>query len=273
MEDRFRQYFEEIPCYLVVLDPALRIVEANRRFRVEFGESTGSRCCDVCRKREEKCPDCPAERTLRDGGCHRSEEVFVTQDGEEVHVTVQTQAVREADGRVVAVLQLAAESGDSHGLRSRLSSLGQLVGSISHELKGHLTGLDGGVYMMNSGYAKGDSARVKKGLDMVVRNVERIRNAVLNILYYAKDREPQWAAVSVPEYVHELAEAMQKKAQGLNIGFQLSLADGIGRMDVDPRRCSPCLPTCSKVRSKPAARTRTKGNIGCFWPCPRRPGP
>ena len=41
-------------------------------------------------------------------------------------------------------------------LQSHLSSLGLMIGSISHGIKGLLTGLDGGMYILNSGIAKKD---------------------------------------------------------------------------------------------------------------------
>ena len=36
---------------------------------------------------------------------------------------------------------------------------------------------------------------------MVQRNVDRIRSMVLDILYYAKDREPDWQPVSAAALV------------------------------------------------------------------------
>ena len=74
-------------------------------------------------------------------------------------------------------------------LQSQLTSIGLLVGSISHGIKGLLTGLDGGIYLVNSGFAKNEPERVNKGWEMVQRNVDRIRSMVMDILYYAKDRE------------------------------------------------------------------------------------
>ena len=74
-------------------------------------------------------------------------------------------------------------------LQSQLTSIGLLVGSISHGIKGLLTGLDGGIYLVNTGFEKDKPERVEKGWAMVQRNVDRIRGMVLDILYYAKDRE------------------------------------------------------------------------------------
>ena len=75
-------------------------------------------------------------------------------------------------------------------LQSQLESTGLLISSISHGIKGMLTGLDGGIYLVKIGHGKRQPARLEKGWEMVQRNVDRIRNMVLNILYYAKERSP-----------------------------------------------------------------------------------
>jgi hypothetical protein len=52
------------------------------------------------------------------------------------------------------------------------------------------------------------------GMDVVRRNIERIRSMVLDILYYAKDREPDWQPVSAEGLVNDVYEAMADKARG-----------------------------------------------------------
>ena len=42
-EGPYRQYFEEMPCYLSVHDRKFRIVDGNRRFREDFGGRLGER--------------------------------------------------------------------------------------------------------------------------------------------------------------------------------------------------------------------------------------
>ena len=89
-------------------------------------------------------------------------------------------------------------------LQSQLESIGLLISSISHGIKGLLTGLDGGVYLVNSGLEKNNRGRIDKGWEMVQRNVDRIRDMVLNILYYAKERQPNWERVEVAALTREL---------------------------------------------------------------------
>ena len=100
-----------------------------------------------------------------------------------------TAPIRNAEGEVEAVIEMSMDITQIRQLQSQLTSIGLLVGSISHGIKGLLTGLDGGIYLVNSGFEKDRPERVTKGWEMVQRNVDRIRSMVLDILYYAKDRE------------------------------------------------------------------------------------
>jgi two-component system NtrC family sensor kinase len=69
-----------------------------------------------------------------------------------------------------------------------LASVTELVGSLTHSLKGLLNGLEGGLYLVESGRRKEDPDRIGQGLEMVSRNALRLKNLVMHVLYYVKDR-------------------------------------------------------------------------------------
>ncbi len=48
---------------------------------------------------------------------------------------------------------------------------------------------------------------------MVQRNVDRIRDMVLNILYYAKERQPNWESTEVAALIRELIAIIEPRAQ------------------------------------------------------------
>ena len=48
-------------------------------------------------------------------------------------------------------------------LQDHLSSLGLMISSISHSIKGLLTGLDGGLYLLESGFTKKNRIKFKRG--------------------------------------------------------------------------------------------------------------
>jgi len=120
-------------------------------------------------------------------------------------------------------------------VRARLASLELLVGTISHAIKGQFTGLDGGTYLLNSGCAKNDPERMKKGATMVQRNLERVRGLVLHVLYYARDREPVYGPVSPSELVQELSDLARKRTTDTGTAFSAEVAPGTGEFEADPR--------------------------------------
>lgn len=230
---RLAQLFEEVPCYLSVQGPDRIIQHANRRFRETFGPAIGEPCFRIYKHRDEQCIVCNAQTAFRDGAPFEHEEVVVSADGREINVLVTTAPLRNASGEVEAVIEMAVDITQIRELQSQLTSIGLLVGSISHGIKGLLTGLDGGLYLVNSGFERGDQGRVKKGWEMVVRNVDRIRSMVLDILYYAKDRELEVEPVDVAALVGELAEVVEKKAADGGVTLAFDVAPGVGTLPGD----------------------------------------
>jgi signal transduction histidine kinase len=98
-----------------------------------------------------------------------------------------------------------------------------------------LTGLDGGIYMVKTAMEKNNPARLQKGWDMVQRNVDRIRDMVLNILYYAKDRQPNWELLSASDLAREVIEVMEPKAQQHGVALDSELEPNVGHLEVDAK--------------------------------------
>jgi PAS domain S-box-containing protein len=212
-QSRYQQIFEEVPCYISIQDPDLNIVEANRRFREDFGDNLGCKCYETYKHRDEECLPCPVQATFQDGQVHQSEEVVTSQSGEHVNVLVYTTPILDAVGNIRSVMEMSTNISQIRRLQSQLTSLGLLIGSISHGIKGLLNSLDGGIYMVNTGMEKNDRERVDKGWEMVQRNMSRIRSMVLDILYYAKDREPDWESISAVEVMEEASAMMESRAR------------------------------------------------------------
>lgn len=127
--------------------------------------------------------------------------------------------------------RLVAEKSE---LQSHLSSLGLMLGSISHALKGLLTGLDAGVYLVDGGLAKGDTRQLQEGWEIVKQRFERIRKVVLDILFYSKKRELKPERVNAADLAEEVATAAAGKLTEAGIAFVKDLDAGSGEFDVDP---------------------------------------
>jgi PAS domain S-box-containing protein len=232
-QERLAQLFEEVPCLVTVQGRDHVIQHANRRFRETFGEATGRKCYEVYKHRHEQCLVCPMQATLDDGEIREHEEVLTAKDGRKLNMLCTTAPIRESDGSIRSVIEMSVDITQIRDLQSQLASIGLLVGSISHGIKGLLTGLDGGIYMVNSGFEKDRPERVTKGWEMVQRIVDRIRSMVLDILYYAKDRELQIEAVDVGALVAEIAEGLKKKASDADVTVRGLAAPEVGCVQGD----------------------------------------
>jgi PAS domain S-box-containing protein len=233
--ERYRQLFEEVPCYISIQDPDLRISEANRRLREDFGASPGTKCHQVYMHRTEACVPCIVRETFTDGQVHQAEEVMTSQKGDQVNVLVYTAPIRNAAGQINNVIEMSTNITQIRQLQSQLANLGLVIGSISHGIKGLLTSLDGGVYLVNTGLAKNNRERFEQGWKMVERNITRIRRMVLDLLYYAKDRVPELETTAAAAIAEEVCEVTRGKAAELGIDFTCTLSSAAGTFEADAK--------------------------------------
>ncbi|NOZ84725.1 MAG: PAS domain-containing protein [Deltaproteobacteria bacterium] len=234
--ERFRLLFEEVPCYISVQDRDLKIVQANSAFKRDFGDYIGAAYCyEVYKRRGEPCIRCPVAKSFSDGRSHQSEEVVIARDGQPISTLVITAPILDTNGKVIQVMEVSTNITDVRKLQDQLSQLGLLVGSISHGIKGLLTGLDGGMYLMNTGFENNRPDRIEKGWKMIRRNVEQVRSIVLDLLYIAKEREPEWHEVDILELLKDVSRMFAKKAADMGIKLRVELAPDIGTAQADQK--------------------------------------
>ena len=118
-------------------------------------------------------------------------------------------------------------------LQDHLSSLGLMIGSISHGIKGLLTGLDGGMYLLDSGFSKENQSQIAEGWDIVKMMIERIRKLVLDILYYAKERDLKWEQLDVFSFASDIARVLEPKIRERNISFVKEFDETVGEFEID----------------------------------------
>ncbi len=230
---RFRDLFDAVPCAITVQDRDLRLVQANRTFLEDFGDVLGAPCFEAYKHRAEPCPDCPILRTFEDGKSHQAETVVTNGRGEARNILIWTAPLHGPDGSVAQVMEVSTDITQLRQLQDHVSSLGIMLGSMSHGVKGLLMGLDGGMYRVESGLRRGDMDKLRSGWEVVRHRVERIRKMVLDILYYAKSREVDLSELSVASFAEELASIVEPKAAGAGIEFVRDFAQAQGQFEGD----------------------------------------
>ncbi len=118
-------------------------------------------------------------------------------------------------------------------LQDHLSSLGLMISSISHGIKGLLTGLDGGMYILEKGFAKKSQNQITEGWEVVKRMVERVRKMVLDILFYAKERDLRWEKIDALSFAEEVAKVVEPKIRSAGIEFEKNFDLKIGEFEIN----------------------------------------
>ncbi len=238
---KYQRLFDEAPCYITVQNPDFSIAEANRKFVEDFGEAEGKPCFAYYKHRDEQCDDCLIEKTFKDGLSRQRETVVTTLGGVQKNMLVQSAPIHDASGRVVQAMEMSTDITEIRRLQDHLTSLGIMLGSMSHGVKGMLTSLDGGIYRLESGLRKGDKKRAEAAATALKSIVGRVKKMVLDILYYAKVRELETETVDASRFLRDTADIAAAKAEAACVEFVCNVPDNLGNLQADTAAMSAAL--------------------------------
>jgi PAS domain S-box-containing protein len=220
-EKRYVQLFNESPAFITILDENFRIMESNNRHKEQFGDTPDMCCYQVHKQRTFPCDNCPVKQTFADGRSHTAEMDVTLRDGRARRFFIQTSAIPDDTGRIRHVMEMCTDVTVIHQLQDHLAALGLHISSISHGIKGMLTGLDGGDYLIRAGLEKKDFQQISKGWDIIREKIAMIRQMVLDILFHSKSRTPEMQPESVFDFVQELVTTMAPRIQKTGIELVL----------------------------------------------------
>ena len=143
-------------------------------------------------------------------------------------------------------------------LQDHLASLGLMISSISHGVKGLLTALDAGIHKLDRGVASKDHERIEKGLGILKITVARIRKMILDIIYYAKERGLNWSQVDISNFGNEVFSVIVPKIEDQNIELIKDFDSNLGKCEFDDEHIHSALvnilenavDACAKDNSK-----------------------
>jgi signal transduction histidine kinase len=234
----YKRLFDHVPCYISVINRDLKVVQSNSLYRHDFGsgDGDGDFCFELCKHRNTPCPDCLVKETFEDGKLHTKEETLTTRDRRKVDVVVYTMPVKNSRGEISAVVEMFTDITEVKRLHKQLTLMGRAVAGMAHRIKNILMGLEGGIFVVNTGMEEDDKAQIVEGWEMVERNVKRVSNVVMDLLYCSKERVPQFKDdVNLQEVLEEVHQLYRKKTMDEDIEMRLETSETpiIGRFDPD----------------------------------------
>jgi len=230
---RYIQLFNESPTYITIQDRNLDIVETNKLFREHFRTGERLSCYQSYRDRNTPCPGCPVLKTFEDGRTHSAEMDVKTRDGNLKHILIQTSPVTDEKGDIQHVMEMSTDITVIRRLQEHLASLGLHISSISHGIKGLLTGLDGGSYMLESGLKKQDPELTSDGWEIVKTKISDIRKMTLDILQHSKKREIVKTKLSLKSFMEHLASDIRPSMKAHRIIFCVNYPEEAIEIHID----------------------------------------
>jgi len=128
-----------------------------------------------------------------------------------------------------------------HQMKDNLSTLGLMVGTIYHSLRGCLTGLNASLYLIETGFYRNKSAQIEEGLDVTKIMADRIRKLVVDILYYSKERDLEIESVEIWRFAKDVVIHLENRIKAANIQFITQCSPDPGHFTIDPEKIRAAL--------------------------------
>ncbi len=123
----------------------------------------------------------------------------------------------------------------------RLAATGQTAASIAHAIKNIVSGLKGGMFVVNKGFELSSQDYLQDGWQMVQRNIAKISSLAMDLLTFAKERKPEYRMAQANDVAAEVVELLKKQAEEFGINLSLEPADGLELVAMDVSGIHQCL--------------------------------
>jgi PAS domain S-box-containing protein len=123
----------------------------------------------------------------------------------------------------------------------RMAAMGRATAGIAHGVKNILHGMKLGAFMVDKGLEKEKADLLRKGWNLVGKNINRISRMTLDMLSYARSSPPVRQNCSLNDIVNEVCELMEEKVLGRQIELIRDLDPSVPLVQVDAEGIHSCL--------------------------------
>jgi PAS domain S-box-containing protein len=117
IQNAFKAIIAAIGDAMSIQDTDFRILMMNPAAKEMFGDRIGEYCYRVFEQKDRVCEDCPLAKSFADGRVHREERSNPTRP---LHVEITASPVRNADGRIIAGIEVVRNITERKVMESKL---------------------------------------------------------------------------------------------------------------------------------------------------------
>ena len=230
---RYEKLFDAVPVQVVVLDRQHNITAVNRKFKELFGDQVGKKFYELFTPAAFPAFRDPISLTLKDGLPHQGEMALTGPDRQNHTVMAQTSPITTGTGKMVQVLAILSDITEYRQMKDRMATVGLMLSTVCHDMKGCITGLDAGLYMVDKGFYRNMPWHIEEGLDAIRMMGDRLRKLVFGVLYNAKERALELETVEVLKFAGGIAAGFETRIRGAAIDFNCDFDRCDGEIEVD----------------------------------------
>jgi histidine kinase len=218
--DEYRTLLERVPCLITVQDRNLRLLTFNGEFRRRFGPDPGEYCYHAYKGRDQKCSNCPVERTFEDGQPHQGEETGFNRDGSKVHWIFKTSPIKNNEGEIVSVLEISLDITERKELEEKLEK-------SEHKYHGIFNNIPNPVFVLDH-----DSLEIVDCNESVTNVYGLTREDILSqsflVLFLPEERQHYAAAIRTATELNQVKH-VHKNQSRLVVNIRISPGEYPGR--------------------------------------------
>ena len=215
---------------VVVIDPSLTIIKANRVALKAYGEGVLGRACDEpLPGGPAVCEAAPVRRTFETGEPTTSERSERKGEAQEI-VRLDTLPVRSADRKVEAVILVGRVVTAEKRLQAELlhhekmAAFGLLAAGVAHEIGNPLASIAAQLRMNRDAT---EPQRVQQTFGVVEREVDRVSRLLRDLVTFARRKRDDVTLVQLNDVVEDVSRLVVHDQRARNVRIEKKLAVGL----------------------------------------------
>jgi PAS domain S-box-containing protein len=216
-KNRFEAVTQSISAGLVLVNKDYKITWINPNTKQMFGNIEGRTCYEAIHGTNSICPACGVKKIF---GGHNIDkrETTIKRNGETRCFEITTTPMKDQEGNIIAVLELAVDITKIKSMQSvlcrysekleelvekrtellkqaqsklvkteRLAAIGELAGMVGHDLRNPLTGIKNSAYYLKKKGAAISEVQATEMLDVIDKCVDYSNKIVNDLLDYSRE--------------------------------------------------------------------------------------
>ncbi|MEJ2722223.1 MAG: hypothetical protein P8181_13975, partial [bacterium] len=168
-------------------------------------------------------------------------------NGNKTHYVVTAAPLKSNGDSVDRVIEMSLDISEVIQLQERLrqvekeklenerfAAVGQTVAGLAHGIKNILMGLEGGMYVVNSGLQRDNNELVASGWSMLQNNITKISSVVKEYLQFARGSETKAEMANPASIAREVYALYRDLAEQSDISLTANLQEDMAHAPLDP---------------------------------------